>query len=61
MQITIEGEDAEKLEKIVEAFGDERKALNFSLGLFLFALRIDRLTLLRLSGLQPRNQVREHP
>ena len=61
MQITLEGEDAEKLRRIASLFRNERKALDFSLGLFLFVLETDKRALLQLSGLQPRSRDRERP
>ena len=61
MQVILEAEDAEKLRRLVNVFDDEKRAVSFSLGLFLFALRTDKLTLLRLSGLQPRSRGREPP
>ena len=61
MQITLEGEDAEKLRRIASLFRNEEKALNFSLGLFLFVLKTDKRALLQLSGLQPQSRVRGCP
>ena len=59
MQITLEGEDARRFQKLSRVLGGNSKAVSFSLGLSLAVLGIRKLGVSQFSKPQNQNRPRE--